>query len=172
MVPWSNPRKSGQMETRGDRQPLQCDIQVQKNGPKSKIEPIFRYSDPTLCEAALNAAENKIFEFIFQFPIDLCTQILITLPQEGVILDYLDSRYVRDFLKILKKSSDNLDLSRWKPKDTWSLLKKIGGIWFDTIYPRFFSFSFFRFWDRDFSKNENLKIWILTVLALSDQFFE
>ena len=100
------------METRGDRQPLQCDIQAQKNGPKSKIEPIFRYSDPTLCEAALNAAENKIFEFIFQFPIDLCTQILITLPQEGVILDYLDSRYVRDFFKILKKSSDNLDLSR------------------------------------------------------------
>ena len=91
------------METRGDRQPLQCDIQVQKNGPKSKIEPIFRYSDPTLCEAALNAAENKIFEFIFQFPIDLCTQILITLPQEGVILDYQDSGYVRVFFKILKK---------------------------------------------------------------------
>ena len=111
-VSWYNPLRSGQAETRGDFQPLQHHIQVQKNQPKSKIEPIFRYSDPTLCEAGLNAAQNKIFEFIFQFSIDLCTQILITLPQEGVILDYLDSRYVRDFFKILKKSSDNLDLSR------------------------------------------------------------
>ena len=66
-VSWYNPLRSGQAETRGDFQPLQHHIQVQKNRPKSKIEPIFRYSDPTLCEAGLNAAENKIFEITFQF---------------------------------------------------------------------------------------------------------